>query len=62
MTEPTMKSTEQKIKEMNWYKEYWHCSPVQYIRYGLYDKRLSMNELLDYIPVFRFTIIIWKSN
>lgn len=50
----SLKSIEQIRMEMNKCKNYWHCPPVQYIRYGLFGKQLSIDEILDYIPAFRF--------
>lgn len=46
------KSRQQIKKEMKLIKDYWHCKPIHYIRYGLYDKSLSIEELLDYIPPY----------
>mgnify|MGYP000038978847 CR=1 FL=1 len=39
-------------KEMDLVKKYWHCQPLHYIRYQLYSKSLSKEELLDYIPPY----------
>lgn len=33
---------------------YWDCPPVHYVRYGLYGRNLSDEELLDYIPAYYF--------
>lgn len=54
MAASSLKSVQQRKQEMKLCSDYWHCPPVQYIRYGLFDKMLSVNELLDYIPAFRF--------
>lgn len=37
--------------EMNLYQKYWECPPDDYIRYGLFDKQLDIEEILDYIPM-----------
>lgn len=39
-------------EEMQLLRSYWHCPPAHYIRYGLFDKKLSTEELLDYIPPY----------
>lgn len=41
-------------KEMALMKEYWKCDPMCYYRYRLFEKDLSMEELLDYIPPYYF--------
>lgn len=40
--------------EMAECRKYWHCPPTQYVRYGLYGKRISIEDILDYIPAFEF--------
>lgn len=47
----TAKSKEQIKKEMEDYSRYWGCQADDYIRYGLFDKDLSMDEILDYVPM-----------
>lgn len=47
-----LKSTEQIKREMKLVKAYWHCEPLHYIRYELFNKKLSDEELLDYIPPY----------
>jgi len=39
-------------REMSLVRNYWHCKPYHYIRYGLFDKDLTDDELLDYIPSY----------
>lgn len=39
-------------QEMKFVKDYWKCKPLHYIRYGLYNRELSKDELLDYIPPY----------
>ena len=53
---PDKKSPAQIRREMNMCEKFWHCSPLQYIRYDLYrkNKELSDHELIDYIPEFFF--------
>lgn len=41
-------------KEMAMMKEYWKCDPMCYYRYRLFEKDLSKDELLDYIPPYYF--------
>lgn len=47
----TLKTREQIKKEMNIYSKYWQCPPDDYIRYGLFNKSLSIDEILDYVPM-----------
>jgi hypothetical protein len=35
-------------------KEYWKCDPMHYFRYRLFEKNLTSDELLDYIPPYYF--------
>lgn len=46
------KSKEQVKREMKMLKDYWHCKPYHYIRYCLFDKNLTDEQLLDYIPPY----------
>lgn len=39
-------------REMDLVKNYWNCKPYDYIRYGLFDKDLTDDEILDYIPSY----------
>ncbi len=41
-------------EEMDLVRQYWGCPPLHYVRYGLFDKTLTKEELLDYIPPFYF--------
>lgn len=34
--------------------DYWKCDPAHYVRYGLFNKLLSQEELLDYIPAYYY--------
>lgn len=52
MANPATKSKEQIKHEMELCRNYWHCNPAHYVRYGLFDKKLSAEELLDYIPPY----------
>lgn len=52
MKKNAFKSTYVIKKEMKYLSAYWHCPSDHYIRYGLYDKNLSEEKLLDYIPPF----------
>lgn len=45
----------EKIKnEMELIRQYWKCEPLNYIRYRLFEKEISEDELLDYIPQYYF--------
>lgn len=49
-----IKSRETIRKELDLMKEYWKCDPMNYYRYRLYEKDISSEELLDYVPPFYF--------
>lgn len=40
--------------EMSLIRDYWKCDPMLYFRYRLYEKHLTPEELLDYIPPYYF--------
>lgn len=46
-----VKTKETIAQEMREYQNYWGCPPDDYIRYGLFEKNLSIEEILDYIPM-----------
>jgi len=47
--------TKGKIKEeLSLIRNYWKCDPMDYYRYRLFEKDLSDEELLDYIPKYYF--------
>lgn len=50
----TIKSKDQIKREMREYSHYWGCPADDYVRYGLFDKNLSIEEILDYIPMQHF--------
>lgn len=41
-------------KELSVIKGFWKCDPMHYYRYRLYEKNLSYDELIDYIPPYYF--------
>lgn len=45
------KSKSQIGDEMECYKRYWKCPADDYIRYGLFEKNIPIEEILDYIPM-----------
>lgn len=46
---------EKKIKEeISLIRDYWQCDPMHYYRYRLFEKDLSYDELIDYIPPYYF--------
>lgn len=47
-----LKSPEQIEDEMKLVKKYWKCEPLHYIRYELFNKRLSQEEILDFVPPY----------
>ena len=52
MMNSTVKSREQIKREMQLIEQYWHCKPLHYVRYRLFEKDLTDDELLDYIPPY----------
>ena len=51
MMECKVKSANKIAQEMETYQKYWGCPPDDYIRYGLFEKNLSIDEILDYVPM-----------
>jgi hypothetical protein len=49
-----LKSKEIVRKEIALIRNYWKCDPMHYYRYRLFEKELSNDELLDYIPSYYF--------
>ena len=49
-----IKSRETIKKELDILRDYWKCDPMSYYRYRLYEKNLTRDELLDYIPPYYF--------
>jgi hypothetical protein len=41
-------------KEMALIRQYWKCSPMFYFNYRLFEKELTEDELLDYVPPYYF--------
>lgn len=50
----TLKSKQQIKQEMKMVADYWKCDPAHYVRYGLFDKLLTREELLDYVPAYYY--------
>jgi hypothetical protein len=48
------KPKEKVEKEMRQIKEFWKCDPMHYFRYRLYEKDLTYDELIDYVPAYYF--------
>lgn len=48
------KTKETVKKETALIRDFWKCDPMHYYRYRLYEKNLSYEELLDYIPAYYF--------
>ena len=40
--------------ELNLIRDYWKCDPMTYYRYRLFEKNLTKEELLDYVPPYYF--------
>ena len=51
MKQCKVKPMSQIKNEMKRYKEYWKCPADDYIRYGLFEKNIPIEEILDYIPM-----------
>lgn len=49
-----LKSRETIRKEISMIRSYWNCDPMIYYKYRLYEKNLTGEELLDYIPPYFF--------
>jgi hypothetical protein len=54
LTHAGKKSREKVRYELALIKDYWKCDPAIYFRYRLFEKNLTDEELLDYIPPFYF--------
>lgn len=54
MSTCTTKTQKQIHEEMKKYACYWQCPADDYVRYGLFDKQLSMEKILDYVPMHYF--------
>lgn len=48
------KSKEVINKELKQVKDFWKCDPMHYYRYRLYEKDLTYEELIDYVPAYYF--------
>jgi hypothetical protein len=48
------KSEETVRKEVALIKDFWKCDPMHYYRYRLFEKDLSYEELIDYVPSYYF--------
>lgn len=51
MAQSTLKSKPQIKEEIRAYRNFWKRIPQDYIRYGLFNKSLSQEEINDYIPM-----------
>ena len=40
--------------EMSAVRSYWSCPPLHYVRYGLFERALTEEQILDYIPPYYF--------
>lgn len=40
--------------ELDLIRRYWNCDPMHYYSYRLFEKQLSQEELLDYVPPYLF--------
>ena len=56
MEKSTIKSKDQIKEEISDLYSYWKCRPEHYIRYGLFMKNLSKEQLRDYIPPYVFYV------
>lgn len=39
-------------REMALIRDYWHCQPLHYVRYRLFEKELTDQQLIDYVPPY----------
>lgn len=39
-------------REMALVRDYWHCQPLHYVRYRLFEKILTDEQLIDYVPPY----------
>lgn len=51
MKTSSVKSPQTVRNEIEAYRRYWKCHPDDYIRYGLFRKQLTIDEILDYVPM-----------
>lgn len=42
------------LKEIALMRQYWKCDPLVYFKYRLFEKNLTREEILDYIPPYFF--------
>lgn len=49
-----VKSRDRIRRELDLMRAYWKCNPINYFRFRLYERDLSDEELLDYIPQYYF--------
>jgi hypothetical protein len=54
LTQKNVLPAEKIRKELAMIKDYWKCDPMHYFRYRLYEKNLTYDELIDYIPPYYF--------
>ncbi len=54
LSHKNIKTEEVIKKEISLIKDYWKCDPMHYYRYRLFEKELSSEELIDYIPPYYF--------
>lgn len=54
MKNTTFKTPDAISREMKVIEKYWGCPALHYVRYGLFGKDLSEEQLLDYIPPYYF--------
>lgn len=59
---PYKKSRKIILHELKLLRDYWGCPPYHYYLYNLYEKKLSDNQLLDYISPFYYYEIYWKNR
>lgn len=54
MRSSKLKSKQQIKREMRMYSEYWGVPADEYVRYGLFERQITDDEILDYIPTQLF--------
>lgn len=60
--DPLKKSRKEVRRELRMLKEYWQCPPSHYFLYKLYKKKLSDQQLLDFLPPFYYYNVYWAGR
>jgi hypothetical protein len=59
----TLKKPRKTIRrELKIIRDYWSCPPYHYYLYKLFEKKMSDDELLNFLPPFYYTNVYWESR